>query len=365
MSASLGVRRLRIVRESAVSHFELEIGALDLEAGQVLAVLGANGSGKSTLLRALAGLEPLEAGEVIRHATGPVTMVFQRPIALAGSVVHNVRIALRSQGLDPEEISRRSDEALARFGITDLAPRPATALSGGEVRRLALARAFAIQPAVLLLDEPFDDLDAGAQESLTRDLRRAVAETGVAVAVVTHDLRRAVRVCDRIAVLLGGALRQTGDRDEVLNRPVDRDVAGLVGMTNLLPAEIDTQGLARIDAQHAIPTLALGRPGPAWIGLRPEHLKVDIGRGEGSPIGPGRVTEHASDGILTTLEIAWAGHSLRTHLVAGRGMAREIAMGDELSLALRPEDVHVFPICPPGEKERSGQRGPTLTSIGS
>jgi ABC-type nitrate/sulfonate/bicarbonate transport system ATPase subunit len=130
MSASLGVRRLRIVRESAVSRFELEIGRLDLEAGQVLAVLGANGAGKSTLLRALAGLEPLEAGEVIRHASGPVTMVFQRPIALAGSVVHNVRIALRSQGLNAEEISRRSDEALARFGITDLAPRPATALSG-------------------------------------------------------------------------------------------------------------------------------------------------------------------------------------------------------------------------------------------
>ena len=343
MSTALSARNLRMVRESAASRFELEIEALDVEAHQVLAILGANGAGKSTLLRALAGLEVPVAGEVVRDGDDPVTMVFQRPIALAGSVAHNVRVALRAQGVSRGESERRGGEALARFGIEALAERPATALSGGELRRLALARAFALQPGVLLLDEPFEDLDTRAQESLSRDIRLAVAETGVAVAVVTHDLRRAVLVSDRIAVLLGGGLRQVGDRDAVLNRPADREVAALVGMTNLFPAEIETDGLARVDARHTIPVATSGRIGArVWVGLRPEHLKVDVGRGDGTTIGKGRITERASDGLLTTLSIAWAGHSLRTHLVAGRGLARDLFPGDEVSLAVRREDVHVF-----------------------
>lgn len=342
MSSPLSARKLRLVRESSTSRFELVIDTLEVHAGQVLAILGPNGSGKSTLLRALAGLEAPAEGEVSTRRPGAVTMVFQRPIALAGSVAHNVRIALRAHGIERRVIEGRCREALERFGIEDLAPRAAGGLSGGELRRLSLARAFALEPEVLLLDEPFDDLDAGAQEKLSRDLRRAVAETGVAVAVVTHDLRRAVLVCDRIAVLFGGSLRQQGDRLAVLNRPVDRDVAELVGMTNLLPAQIDGDGVARIGPSHALPTDAPGAPGPAWVGLRPEHLKVDVGRGEGLSIGKGTVVEHVSDGILTTLAIRWGGHILRTHLVAGRGMAREVATGDEVSLAVRPEDVHVL-----------------------
>ena len=349
MSAPLSARGLRLVRESAVSRFELRIENLDVEAGRVLAILGANGAGKSTLLRALAGLEDPAEGQVLRGGEAAVTMVFQRPIALAGSVDHNVRIALRSQGLDSGAIDRRAEQALSHFGIADLAARAASGLSGGELRRLALARAFAIEPGVLLLDEPFDDLDAAAQESLSKDLRRTVAQTGVAVAVVTHDLRRAVLVCDRIAVLLGGGLRQVGPREEVLNRPIDLGVASLVGMTNLLPAEIGTDGVARIAPGYAIPTADSSIRGSAWVGLRPEHLKVDIGRGEGVSIGTGEVVEHASDGILTTLGISWAGHRLRTHLVAGRGMARELVVGDAVSLAVRPEDVHTLPSDSPRE----------------
>jgi len=346
MSAALLARELRMVRRSVASRFELEIPHLEIRSSEVLAVLGSNGAGKSTLLRAFAGLEAPHSGEIIRHGHGPVTMVFQRPIALAGSVLHNVRIALRAQGLSGSEIGRRSAEALEHFGISKLADRPATALSGGELRRLALARAFALEPAILLLDEPFDDLDAGAQESLSRDLRNAVAQTGVAVGVVTHDLRRAVLVSDRIAVLMGGRLRLGGERDSVLNRPADLNVARLVGMNNLIPGEIDAAGIATIDPHHSIPTGQRSTPGPAWIGIRPEHLKVDVGRGEGTPIGEGEVAEFSSDGLLATLTIAWAGHTLRTHLVAGRGLARELRAGDRVSLAVRPEDVHVLPDLP-------------------
>ena len=344
MSVALRVRDLLLARESRGERFELRIDALDLVAGEVLAVLGPNGAGKSTLLRALAKLDAPEAGRVECAAEGPVTMVFQRPIAFAGSVEHNVRVALRGRGLDRAEIARRCTAALTHFGIDDLAARRSAALSGGELRRLALARAFALEPAVLLLDEPFDDLDTNAREALSRDLRRAVSRTGVAVAVVTHDLRRAVLVCDRIAVLLGGQLRQLDSREAVLLRPADPEVARLVGMGNLLAAVMEADGAAVVDPAHRIPTRSSLPPGtPVFAGLRPEHLKVDIGRGEGESIGRARVVERVSDGVLMTLVVEWGEQRLRTHLVAGRGLARDLAEGDVVSLSLRPDDVHVLP----------------------
>jgi len=344
VTIALRAERLHVVRASGGSRFALDVPALDLHSAQILAVLGRNGAGKSTLLRVLADLEKPSSGHVVRTADGPVTMVFQRPIAFAGTVIHNVRVALRARRIAEDEIRRRVDDSLGHFGITALARRRADRLSGGELRRLALARAFALQPAVLLLDEPFDDLDFDAQEALSRDLRQAVARTGVAVAVVTHDLRRAALVSDRIAVLDGGALRQVGLRDDVLERPCDASVARLVGMTNLIPAVVDGAGRACVDGVHAVPTRSGGQDGEAvWIGLRPEHLKVDIGRGEGESIGKAVVEAHVSDGVVATLDLTWAGHRLRTHLVAGRGLDREIRVGDTVSLSVRPADVHLLP----------------------
>ena len=105
--------------------------------------------------------------------------------------------------------------------------------------------------------------------------------------------------------------------------------------------------VAVIGPQYRFPTLDSGRQGrEVWVGLRPEHLKVDVGRGEGRSIGKAEVVRITTDGVLTTLELRWGDHTLRTHLVAGRGLAREVRCGDTLSLSVRPEDVHVL--------ERSG-----------
>jgi len=349
MTAALSAEAIRLERTGRGRRFLLDVPSLALASGEVLAILGANGAGKSTLLRVLAGLEAPTGGTVRRHGPGDVTMVFQRPIAFAGSVEHNVRIALRARRLPELSISSRVADALGHFGIAHLSDRRANRLSGGELRRLALARAFALEPAVLLLDEPFDDLDGEAQEALSRDLRQAVAHTGVAVAVVTHDLRRAALVCDRIAVLEEGALLQADSRDQVLCRPVTPSVARLVGMTNLFAAEIGDDGWAVVDPEHRVPVATVQPRGTAvWVGLRPEHLKVDVGRGEGTSIGKALVEGHVSDGVVSTLELRWAGQILRTHLVAGRGLAREIGAGDAVTLSVRPADVHVLPREPVG-----------------
>ncbi|MDJ0849538.1 MAG: ABC transporter ATP-binding protein [Myxococcota bacterium] len=349
---ALAARGLVVRRASKRSSFELRVDALDLHAGGVLAVLGPNGAGKSTLLRTLAGLESPLSGTLERRVDGPVTMVFQRPVAFAGTVAQNVAVALSGLGLARGEREGRAGEALEHFDIARLARRRASTLSGGELRRLALARAFALRPAVLLLDEPFDDLDPAGQEALSLDLRRAIGTTRVALAVVTHDLRRALLLADRVAVLMDGRLVQEGEREEVLSQPCDLLVARLVGMTNLIEGVVASGGVqgdptlrrVEVDAQHHLPVATGLAPGTrVWAGIRPERLKVDVGRGEGLPVGKGVVQSVVSDGVAVTVQVLWAGHELRTHLLAGRGLARTIAPGDSVTLSVRPTDTHLLP----------------------
>jgi ABC-type Fe3+/spermidine/putrescine transport system ATPase subunit len=351
-STILSARDLSIERRSRRGRFTLTVTSLDLFAGEALVILGPNGAGKSTLLRALAGLESPAAGVVSSSASGPVTMVFQRPAPLAGTVAHNVRVALLGSKLARAERNERVAEALDRFEIGRLAEQRAATLSGGELRRLALARAFALRPAVLLLDEPFDALDANGQAALSLDLRRAISDTGVAVAMVTHDLRRAMLLADRIAVLISGELVQTDRRDRVIDRPVTPEVARVVGMTNLVIGTVTAEQrgdftVVEVDAQHRVSARTLFREGTSvWIGIRPEHLKLDVGRGDVDPIGNGVVREIVNDGVSVTVQIEWAGTQLRTHLLAGRGLARTLVVGSPVSLSASPEHIHLIRVDP-------------------
>ncbi len=345
---ALSARDLRITRRSG--GFTLAVDALELHRGGVLAILGPNGAGKSTLLRCLAGLERDTEGEIRSHGDGAVTLVFQRPAALAGSVAHNVRAAFYGTGRSRAQIDAAVRAALDRFEIGALAERRAATLSGGEMRRLALARAFVLDPAVLLLDEPFDDLDAAGQAALSLDLRRIIAETGVAVAMVTHDLRRALLLADRIAVLEGGRVVQQGERDALLDRPVSASVARIVGMENLVPGRFeveDGRGFVAVGPDARIPVAQRADAGAAVLaGIRPEDLKVDVGRGEGDPIGKAVVRSVVRDGATVALGVAWAETELRTVLLAGRGLGRTLSEGDRVSLSVRPERVHLIPASP-------------------
>lgn len=349
-SIVLSARDLRVERRSRSGAFTLEVASLDLYAREVLVILGPNGSGKTTLLRSLAGLEQPIAGAVAPAAHGPVTMVFQRPAPFAGSVGHNVRAALLGRKISSADLAQRVSLALDRFEIPHLTDRRAATLSGGELRRLALARAFVLRPAVLLLDEPFDDLDADGQATLSLDLRRAISDTGIAVAMVTHDLRRALLLADRIAVLIGGLLVQVDARDTVLERPLTAEVARVVGMSNLIRATVTDErrgdfSLIEVDAQQRVAANTNLSPGTrVWIGIRPEHLKLDEGRGDIDSIGKGFVTEILNDGVAAKVKIEWAGSELRTLLLAGRGLAKTLMVGAAVSLSANPEQVHLIPV---------------------
>jgi ABC-type Fe3+/spermidine/putrescine transport system ATPase subunit len=342
---TLSAKGLRCQRGSGASGFTLNVASLDLRAGEVLVILGPNGAGKSTLLRALAGLERSVDRNSIQGGSGPVTLVFQRPTALSGSAHLNVRAALLGKGIPKALRQERVARALARFDIAHLADHNARTLSGGELRRLALARAFVLEPEVLLLDEPFDDLDAEGQRQLSLDLEQAIAETHVAVAMVTHDLRRALLLADRIAVLMRGELVQYGLRETVLSRPSSPEIARTVGMTNLATGRVvrRTDGISWVEISREIevPTTAELEVGAeAWIGIRPEHLKLDIGRGDGQSIGKAEVESLVSDGLATVVTLRTNGRTFTTHLLSGRGLARRLRPTDTVSLAVQPEHVH-------------------------
>ncbi len=214
MTALVEIRSLLVQREKRVV---LEIEHLAIEKGRVLAVAGPNGAGKTTLLLVLARLLKPERGEIefegqpwksisdldYRRRIG---MVMQDSLLLNRSVFDNVATGLRFRHLPKEEVTRRADEGLERLGISHLRGRPAPQLSGGEARRVALARAFALQPDLLLLDEPFSALDRASRQKLQEDLKSILAGANITAVFSTHSETDVQKLADRKIELDGGKL---------------------------------------------------------------------------------------------------------------------------------------------------------------
>ncbi len=181
--------------------------SIDLQPGEAIAVVGANGSGKTTLLRLLHGVVDHSGTRVVGPAAAAQAMVFQRPFLLRLSVRRNLRIALwlAGRGLQARERALRAEQALARVGLQALADRPARALSGGEQQRLALARSWAVQPAILFLDEPTANLDPSAKREVESLLAGFIAD-GMTIVMSTHNLGQAKRLATRIVYMDGGRI---------------------------------------------------------------------------------------------------------------------------------------------------------------
>jgi tungstate transport system ATP-binding protein len=218
----------------------LTVPALEVAQGQTLAVVGPNGSGKTTLLLCLAGLLEATGGRLIYRGRGvsdgsgranlrrSVTMVFQEPLLFNSTVSANIGYGLRLRGMEKLERRSRVEEAASLFGITHLLDRSARKLSGGEQQRVSLARAFAVRPDLILMDEPFSALDAPTRQPLLDDLGRILHETNTTAIFSTHDLSDAIHLATHIAVLNGGRLVQRGTLKDVLQNPRDPFIAALV-----------------------------------------------------------------------------------------------------------------------------------------
>jgi len=204
----------------------------ELRAGEIVALLGPNGAGKSTLLDGLAGALPAAHGRVQRH--GRVAIALQSPDLARRTVLANVILALAWWGVPRGERAARAREALRAIGAEHLAGRPAAALSGGERRRVHLARAIAVRPDVLLLDEPFAGLDAEVRASLLEDALSALRSEARATLVVVHDRAEAWALADRLLILMGGRLVASGPPRALLEQPPTVEVARFLGFDGRL-----------------------------------------------------------------------------------------------------------------------------------
>jgi len=370
----LEVRNFRIRRGGAEL---LNLPSLAVAQGETLSLIGPNGSGKSMLLLGLSGIEQPAAGDLLfrgeRVPAGAaalvyrrrVAMVFQEPLLFDTTVFENVATGLRLRNLPPAEISRRVAESLDRFKVSHLADRSARTLSGGEAQRVSLARALAVAPEILLLDEPFAALDPPAREALLEDLAHTLRETGTTTVFATHDRTEAQRIADRVAVLDCGRLRQIGTAEEILRRPADSFVAAFVGVENLLPVTLvaagaggafsavleggdscngdTTSGGRSLKIGGTTPGMRVGSEG--LLCVRPEDVVVTApGDRRGCAVGrlQGRVVSVLATGPFLKVSID-CGVRIVAAVSGHRARESSLEAGCAVTLALRPADLYVIP----------------------
>jgi molybdopterin-binding protein len=282
-----GVVRLHGVQRRYAGGFVLQIPELEVHAGEILAVLGPNGSGKSALLRALGLLEVPDSGRVLLHGR-PVdaraalaerrrmATVFQEPLLADTSVADNVALGLRFRGVAASDIEPRVARWLERFGVSALASRAARTLSGGEAQRVALARALVLEPEVLLLDEPFASLDQPSRTALIADLGSILRQDHITTVLVTHHRGEAQALADRVAVLIGGRIRQLDETARVFQAPVSEDVARFVGAETIVTAHVLGREAGVTRAEVAGRTLAIAVPADIGARVRLAILPEDV-----------------------------------------------------------------------------------------
>ncbi|MBO1075460.1 ABC transporter ATP-binding protein [Roseomonas marmotae] len=259
----------------------LEEISLEVHDGEFLALLGPSGCGKTTLLRIIAGLEAQSGGRVLIggrdvSALPPrkrgLAMVFQNYAVFPHlTVAENIAFGLRMAGADKARMQRQVERAASLLHIEPLLARYPAQLSGGQRQRVAVARALAVEPAVLLMDEPLSNLDALLRLEMRAELKAVLAASGTTTIYVTHDQTEAMGLADRIAVMHGGVIEQIGGASEIYHRPRTRFVGGFVGSPPMNFLRLPVRG-----GQVALGGLTLPAPAPAAevvLGLRAEDLQ--------------------------------------------------------------------------------------------
>jgi multiple sugar transport system ATP-binding protein len=299
--------------------------SLTISDGDFMVLLGPSGCGKTTLLRSIAGLEQIDGGRVRiggRDVTDlpprkrRIAMVFQSYAVFPHlTVFENIAFGLRMAKLPKPQVTQRTEEAAALLHITELLARYPSQVSGGQRQRIAVARAIAMQPEVLLMDEPLSNLDALLRLEMRAELKRLLGEIGSTTVYVTHDQVEALSMGDRVAVMNAGSIIQVGAPLEVYDTPADRFVGGFIGNPpmNFLQSEVERRGdtlVARVKtagelAVDAPPDGFADRVGrPIVLGIRAENIEVvEAGSIDGLLRGRALVVEPLGSHNLVTVDV--------------------------------------------------------------
>lgn len=357
----LETKELKVNRGGALL---LDIASLIIEQGETLCLIGPNGAGKSTLLMALSFLTRPSQGDItfngkiigkdcnVLEYRRKLAVVFQEPLLFNTTVFNNVASGLKIRGINGTDIRQAVEEQLERFGIGHLRDRSARTLSGGEAQRASLARAFAIHPEILFLDEPFAALDPPARESIIVDLKRALGETKTTTVMATHDRTEALRLSNRIAVMNGGRIVQIGYPAEIMNRPADEFVAAFVGTETILEGKVlERSGgtiLAGVSGQtiQAVGTFAPGSN--VILCIRPEYVTLSIkGAGEASSarnVFRGKIEKIIPMGLFQKVELD-CGFPLVAYVTDQSLENLILKEGQEVNAVFKATAVHVIGRC--------------------
>jgi ABC-type Fe3+/spermidine/putrescine transport system ATPase subunit len=314
--------------------------SLTAAEGEILTLLGPSGCGKTTLLRCIAGFITPDAGAVrIDDADmGPVP-VNRRPVGVVFqsyalfphlTVARNVGYGLRMRGAPAAEIAARVGAALDTVSLAGLGERYPSQLSGGQQQRVAIARVLVLQPRVLLLDEPFNALDAKLRSSMQVELRHLIKQLGITAIFVTHDQEEAMTLSDRIAVMRAGRIEQLDGPEAIYDRPASAYVADFIGASNAWSAEAQGGRVPLPDGQ----TMATSLAGPVKVMVRPQNLAIAKPADDATGwVGEVRFRRHV--GAMMEYEVGFADGSVIRTLALHGDRAAEPTPGDRVSVRVR------------------------------
>jgi len=325
--------------------------SLRVERGEFFTFLGPSGCGKTTLLRMVAGflapdkgvirLDGQDAADIPAEKRG-VGMVFQNYALFPHMTVRqNIEYGLVIRKRTKREIRETADRYLEMTGLAGLGDRKTAELSGGEQQRAALARALAVEPRILLLDEPLSNLDARLRDRMRGELKALQKRLGVTTVFVTHDQTEALTLSDRIAVFDKGRLVQTGPPHEIYDEPVNAFVAGFIGETNLFPA--------RIEGGQAILKggLALGLADPhargEYVSIRPQSVEASREPLDGVNCFAGVMLEERVQGVFTGFSVAVGDLVIQAAALNAPGRRLDVRPGDAVHIRLPMGAVRALP----------------------
>jgi ABC-type Fe3+/spermidine/putrescine transport system ATPase subunit len=333
--------------------------SLEVERGEFFGLLGPSGCGKTTTLRMIAGLEKPDSGTIELDARDITRlspeargfgMVFQNYALFPHlNVFENIAFGLRARHISKGEIGERVARALELIQLPEIEKRNVADLSGGQQQRVAIARAIAIEPRLLLFDEPLSNLDVALREATRGELRELVNRLGLTAVYVTHDQEEAFALCDRIAVMAQGKLLQTGSPRELYERPATLSVASFLGRNNFIRA---MRVSAMKEAAGEFLTLEGGhkihvqvRPGelpplnkPCTLAIRPEHVAITNEETNGENVLRAKLREIQFAGATSTLTLEANGLLLEA-LVLSRA---DLTIGQRCTLTLRSADIRLL-----------------------
>ncbi len=328
--------------------------SLKMNSGELTALLGPSGSGKTTLLRIIAGLDTPDEGQVLfddRETTRDhvsnrqVGFVFQhyalfRHMTTFDNVAFGLRVRPRSQRPSRAEIRERVMRLLSLVQLDKLADRYPSQLSGGQRQRVALARALAIEPRMLLLDEPFGALDARVRKDLRRWLRRLHDEIHITSVFVTHDQEEALELADRVVVMNEGGIEQVGTSEEVYHQPASPFVCDFLGNVNLFHGRV-LEGAAVIGGMTLeLPSHAKEGATHAVAYVRPHLLEIGYDPGNANHFRAKVVHINAAGPVVKVELVSEWGDTVHVELTQDR--YRELALQVDADVYVTPKDMHIF-----------------------